>query len=130
MPFDCTIDTKLRWFQYRLCHRILGTNYLLNEINKEQSPKCTFCNTEEETLSHLFFDCNKIITLWEELKTWILQKTKNLFEFTKITILLCFLERHSNILNFTTLVTKYHLQKQELYEHNIHRRNNKVGQGP
>ena len=32
LSFMCTLDTKLRWFQYRLVHRILGVNSFLARI--------------------------------------------------------------------------------------------------
>ena len=34
LPFKCTVDTKLRWFQFRLVHRILGVNSFLGK-NRE-----------------------------------------------------------------------------------------------
>ena len=54
VPFTCTVDTKLRWFQFRLIHRILGTNSFLFKMNKVDSNACVFCKNEEETLIHLF----------------------------------------------------------------------------
>ena len=43
IPYSCTVDTKLRWFQFRLIHRILGTNSFLFKINKTDTNLCTFC---------------------------------------------------------------------------------------
>ena len=39
----CT-DVSLRWCQYRIIHRILGTNSFLNKIRVIDSNLCTFCN--------------------------------------------------------------------------------------
>ena len=58
MPFNCTINTKLRWFQFRLIHRILGTNLFLFKICKNESGLCTFCSAMDEALIHLFCSCN------------------------------------------------------------------------
>ena len=63
-----TNDTKLRWFQARLIHRILPTNRFLFLCKIKESPLCTFCNTEEETLRHLFWDCPMVAQLWKKFE--------------------------------------------------------------
>ena len=55
--FTITKDSKLQWFQYRINHRILGTNYLLKKMNLIQDEMCTFCNNGAETIMHLFWTC-------------------------------------------------------------------------
>ena len=59
--FQYTNDTTLRWFQYRISHRILATNeYLFNKIKIKDSKLCTFCNIEPESLIHLFVECEHV----------------------------------------------------------------------
>ena len=41
--FQYTDDTTLRWFQYRISHRILATNEYLFKIKIKDSKLCTFC---------------------------------------------------------------------------------------
>ena len=53
-PFKTTSDTKLRWFQCRLLHRIITTNMFLLKINKAENNLCTFCKGTPETILHLF----------------------------------------------------------------------------
>ena len=55
-PFSLVKDTKLRWFQFRIIHRILGTNSLLCKMGIKTDNKCSFCNREKETIKHLFWD--------------------------------------------------------------------------
>lgn len=57
VPFSSVRDTKIQAFQFRLLHRILGTNYLLYVMNSENNPRCTFCGRYDETLLHLFWEC-------------------------------------------------------------------------
>ena len=61
--FNITKDTNLQWFQYRIIHRILGTNELLYKINYKDNPKCSFCNKNVESLEHLFWDCKIIFDM-------------------------------------------------------------------
>ena len=67
LPFITTKSSKLQWFQYIIIHRILGTNSLLYKINQKPNDKCSFCLEEVERIEHIFWSCNKISKLWEEL---------------------------------------------------------------
>ena len=53
-PFKITKCTQLRWFQTCINHEILVTNKYLNQIKTIDSPDCTFCSTNEESIEHLF----------------------------------------------------------------------------
>jgi len=57
--FKTTNDSKLLWLQFRINHRILGTNKLLAKLGKINSPLCTFCNLELETVEHLLWTAEK-----------------------------------------------------------------------
>ena len=67
----CTPSIDLRWFQYRIIHRILPTKRFLFKIKYTDSPKCSFCNTFDETIYHIFWECSKVENIWRELKTWL-----------------------------------------------------------
>ena len=60
-------DVQLRWFQYRIVHRLLPTQRFLYLRKLVDDPVCTFCNQEEQTLDHLFFECNYVSKLWNDL---------------------------------------------------------------
>lgn len=55
--FKITKEHSLIWFQYRINHRILGTNYLLSKMKIKNNDRCTFCKQNPETLLHLFWNC-------------------------------------------------------------------------
>ena len=58
--------TKLRSFQYRLLNLAIVTNMQLKKWNIKDSDLCTHCNTEKETIEHLFFHCKVAKTLLKE----------------------------------------------------------------
>jgi hypothetical protein len=58
MPFKITKDTRTQWFQIRILHKIIGTNYYLHKIKYNDNPLCTFCKNENETIEHLFWQCS------------------------------------------------------------------------
>ena len=57
LPFSVTSDINIRWFQFRLIHRILGTNSYLYKINYVENSICTFCKQFPETIEHIFWTC-------------------------------------------------------------------------
>ena len=75
MSFKNTKNSKLQWFQYRIVHRILGTNKILHKMGKSESDKCTFCKESVETIEHIFWSCHKVAAIWEELYQWVNQTT-------------------------------------------------------
>ena len=71
------MDTKLKWFQVRLIHRILPTNKFLFICKIKDSPSCTFCRLEDESVIHLFWDCPMIQNFWRGLESLLQQKCSN-----------------------------------------------------
>ena len=59
---------KYRSFQFRLLHRGLLTNVILYKWNIVESPMCTYCQKEPETILHLFTGCSIIKGMWLEIK--------------------------------------------------------------
>ena len=80
----CCNNTKLHWFQYRILHRILATNYLLTKMNTKQSDQCTFCLAEPEKVEHLFWHCNVVNHFWQNIELWIYTKTDFLINIDKV----------------------------------------------
>lgn len=87
MPFIVTKNTKLQWLQYRINHRIIATNKFLHMIKKVDNPNCSFCNNEIETIEHLFWNCEFVQILLEQLDDWFLTNGISI-PFTKQNMLL------------------------------------------
>ena len=68
MPFKNTTDSKLQWIQFRVNHSIIVTNKLLVKLGKKDSSNCTFCDSEEETIYHLFWECRKVKDLLHRIE--------------------------------------------------------------
>ena len=59
------LSPESRDVTYRMVHHILPVNQYLYSFRKiVKSPKCILCQQQEESLSHLFFDCQFISPLW------------------------------------------------------------------
>ena len=64
MPFICTKESRLRYFQFKCIHRILTLNDFLCKIKYIDSSMCTFCHVDPETITHIFWNCPKIKCFW------------------------------------------------------------------
>ena len=53
-------DNALKWMQYQIVRNSLYTNYRVSKFNNSVSPMCTFCQSSEEKISHLYFHCHRV----------------------------------------------------------------------
>ena len=67
LPFQVVLDTYTTDFQYKLLNRIVFTNTKLSKFGIVESPLCTFCGIEDETLEHLFVLCHHAKLFWREI---------------------------------------------------------------
>ena len=72
LPFSCTIDSKLRNFQYKYIMRIIPTNKLLLKFKIKTTNLCDFCSMFIETLDHLFWYCSYSQHFWNEFNTFLI----------------------------------------------------------
>jgi hypothetical protein len=72
LPFIVTQNTQLQWLQYRINQRILGTNKFLYKIKVKDNAFCTFYQEDEETIEHLFWNCEIVQAFIDEIDSWLL----------------------------------------------------------
>ena len=87
LSFNATLDMKLRIFQYKILNHILYTNSKLFAFKIVDSPLCTFCKKEEESLEHLLFYCKIVDLFWKEVLSWIAIYKDEVVEISLIDIL-------------------------------------------
>ena len=109
-----TDDISLRWFHYRILHRIIGTNYLLHKIGIFESNMCTFCNEQPETICHLFYSCVKTTEVWDTLSDWIYEKTDKRIDLNAIDVIIGKFGRAQKTLNLIICIVKKYLYVQKL----------------
>ena len=68
LPRKVTIDTKLCIFQYKLLNNISEQTSF--HVYKKDTKHCSFCKLQDETINHLFVECNYSKNLWRDLKTY------------------------------------------------------------
>jgi hypothetical protein len=87
IPYLCTQETKLRAMQFNILHCVLPTNAFLFRAKLKNTPNCSFCHIQKETIEHLFWDCIKIKNIWLQLADFLQSKHIE-YIFTKQNVLL------------------------------------------
>lgn len=106
-PFKLSIGTKLQWFQTKINHRILPTKKFLYTIKFIQSPNCAFCN-QEETISHMLWDCQDTQSLIREFSRWLNDRNINL-TFTEEPFIFNIGNAYSNADLHIFIILKYYI---------------------
>ena len=74
------------------------------------SPNCGFCNSEPETLCHLFVTCSKTVELWNNIKIWVRRSIGFHINIIDYTILFGSSENiHRIPLNTLIFTAKYYI---------------------
>jgi len=63
----CTISSKLRSFAYKFQLRNIPYGKRLYYMKKQESKNCQHCETSEETIMHLYWNCPNATKLWQEI---------------------------------------------------------------
>lgn len=88
IPHHVMHDNKIKEMQFKILHRIIGTNKFLYKINRVPSPTCTFCNLYMENIEHLFYECLVIKNFWFRVAAmWNICTGKNLIVNSNIMLL-------------------------------------------
>ena len=108
--FSITKDTNLIWFNFRIIHRILGTNKYLFMSKIRNDNLCSLCQMEVKTIMHIFFYCPNVYPLWSILEKWIFEKSRKGIKFDICAVILG-IPKEDEIINLIILlVKKYILQ--------------------
>ena len=111
LVFTYTSDVTLRWFQYRISHRILATNELLFKMKILNNKMCSFCKAETENIEHLFIGCIKVENLWNDINKWLYEKCSYIINYTKYELLFGKLGKNCESTNMIVLLVKYYIYK-------------------
>ena len=70
LPQKTTTESRMRIFQDKILNNILYLNNRFYKFGYVESPLCSLCNSETETMIHLFCHCSKTLQLWISLSNW------------------------------------------------------------
>ena len=109
-PFNITNYPAMQWFQISINHNILVTNKLLYQTRIKNDSLCTFCLSNNETIIHLLWKCDKTHKFIREIARWL--GTCNIqCNITEEYFIFGLQREHtfSKIFNFILLYAKYYI---------------------
>ena len=112
---DPSTDTKLRAFQYKLLNHIVYTNDRLYKFKIVDSPLCAFCNSENESLEHLFL-CKASEVFWKEVLSWLAIHKNELLNVSLTDVLFgkFDIDKDFMVVNHVLLLGKYFIYRCKL----------------
>ena len=109
MTFRCSIYTSVRYFQFRLLHKILYLNKDLVKMKIIADSSCSFCKKKEEDMVHFFYECEVSKSIWNSLVDWLYNITGYRIQLSLLHILFGFKEKRNDSLNCIIIWTKLRL---------------------
>jgi len=113
--FNCCFSTLknnyIIWHQFKILNRILGCKYYMKKMNITANSTCRLCKEHEETLLHLYVECNKSRLIWLKLENIIKIKLNISINFDKLTIILGYLnsDNRSKPMNLLIMTIKSYI---------------------
>ena len=108
----------MRSFYLCFINRAYATNIRLKAWGYKPRDLCSFCNTMQETCIHLFWECEKIQTLWKNAITFCKRYISESEQYTKATCMLFGFQNPT--LNFVMLSIKYTIHLACLFNTPLH----------
>ena len=78
-----TKNTYIQSFHFRVISRIIATNRFLSIVGIVDDPSCGFCQSDDESIVHLFWSCTFVQSFIEDMKAYFLQTFNITFTVTK-----------------------------------------------
>lgn len=110
-PWKCIKDTSLLSLQYKINHGFLVTNRMLLHMDKRDDDLCSFCQTERETIQHLFVECPRTKAFWNDLETWMTRQLKLTIHLSALDVLFGKRGPGYTLINMLLLVAKQYIYK-------------------
>lgn len=107
--YKCTIETQLRSFYFKVFHKTIALNEFLHKIGRKDTPLCEFCHKHSETIIHLFYECEKVKPIWDDLISLINIKLHTDFQIDKCWVM--FGDPDDNLLTFLVLCCKFFIYR-------------------
>ena len=71
LPRNVTIDTSTRIFQCKILNNVLYLNNRLYKMTIAESPLCSLCGNDTETILPFFCHCSITQSLWTQVQNWL-----------------------------------------------------------
>ena len=118
MPHTLPISNKAKEMHYKIVHGYVATNHLLYKMDIVNSDVCTFCKHCEQTVFHLFYDCNHVKRLWLAVEQWLTRECGIDLKFCAKDVLFGVVEK-DNFLNSIICYARLYIMKCKIQDKQI-----------
>ena len=91
LPRKVTIDICTRIFQCKILNNILYLNNRLYKMTIAESPLCSLCGNDTETILHFFCHFSITQNLWTQMQNWL----SNISDIPELTSKIAILGKYS-----------------------------------
>lgn len=74
LPKKIFLTNKVTEISFKIIHRFYPVKLFIKKFRNNIDPLCSFCESANETVNHLFWDCSFSQSFWYGVKTLIIQK--------------------------------------------------------
>jgi len=111
LSFTSSIESKLREFQYKVLNCVVFTNEKLFHFGITESPLCTFCQKEYDSIERLLFLCKVAAEFCKQVLPWLRDSDVNVGELTEADLIFDMfdIEDDSTLINHIFSLGKYYI---------------------
>ncbi|XP_051736240.1 uncharacterized protein LOC127505029 [Ctenopharyngodon idella] len=114
-PNKYLLVNKVKEISFKLIHRYYPVKtFIVSKLKLSIDVNCTFCDSQPETLLHLFWYCDHTRKLWQDICQFIVDYIYKDFELYFKDVLLGFVifeKQHENLFFPIILLAKYFIHK-------------------
>ncbi len=70
LPRVLSLNNRLKEFQFKILHRYIAKKGLLLIMKIIKDKLCTFSKREEETIEHVFYNCDIVVAFWLDFESY------------------------------------------------------------
>ena len=107
--YAASVSTHIRNFQFKLIHRLIAINVRLHRWGIIESKNCIFCETEDESYSHLFCNCVHVRKFWQDVFKQLKEKSDIQIRFSESEMLLGTPDKIEPIFDLVLIIGKMHI---------------------
>ncbi len=97
LPSKYCLTNKVKEVTYKVIHLIYPVKQVVATFFRDMETTCIFCNLEEESIKHLFYDCTLTQMFWIDIEYLIFKCIKLKIWFSSKDIFLLYKNKNLNL---------------------------------
>jgi len=117
LPFKYLLTNKVREISFKIIHKFYPAKHYLRRLKRDIDVSCSFCETADETVLHLFWYCHCVQLFWKDVARFIKDHIWDDFSLFWKNVLFGFISNDRSLTkelyltNLIILLAKFHIHK-------------------